>query len=64
MVQAHIYKDIWPVVDPIGLSRVYTRCVLAKLKDDDIVAGFFSIHMHILSMGINFHEIILPREKI
>ena len=43
-------------------SRVYL-CALVKLKDDDIVAAFISTHMHTCSMGINFHEIVLPREK-
>ena len=46
------------------------KCILLhsceQLKDDDIVAAQFSsvaTHMHIRSMGINFHEIALPREK-
>ena len=34
-----------------------------ELKGDDIVA-FFNTHMHIRSMGINFHKIVLPHEKI
>ena len=34
-----------------------------RLKDDGIVAAFVSMRMHVYSMEINFHEIVLPHEK-
>ena len=59
MVQGYYIYKKYSQLSMLGLSRAYL-CTIVKMKGDDIVAAFFSTHMHVCS---NFHEIILPCDK-
>ena len=52
---------VWRVMD--DSPNIITIRPCERLKDDDIVAAFVSMYMHIYSMKINFHEIVLPHES-
>ena len=61
MVQRyHIYKDYGQLLI-LSLLKVYL-CILAKLKDDDIVA--VSTHMHVHSIEINFIRLFCLTKKV
>ena len=60
-IPLHIYKDVKPVIYPRPVEHISLHSC-EWLKDDDIVEAFLQ-YTH-RSMGINFHEIVLPREKL